>query len=179
MKTFITSDLHFGHANIMKFCPKTRPFAGVQDMNASMMLAWNELIGQEDLVYVLGDLTFMPSVESANLISNLNGRKILVEGNHDQKNLREPKFRDCFEEIHKYHEITHNGHKVVMFHYPICEWNRMHHGSVHFYGHLHGNLSGLEKYRARDAGYDATGKIAVTLDEMVAQAMKGEVKGHH
>jgi hypothetical protein len=55
----------------------------------------------------------------------------------------------------------------------------MHRGSVHLHGHLHGGVSGLEQYRARDVGMDATGQIAVSMDWIVADAMKGEIKGHH
>jgi calcineurin-like phosphoesterase family protein len=68
---------------------------------------------------------------------------------------------------------------VTMFHYPIAEWDQMHRGSVHLHGHLHGGVSGLEQYRARDVGMDATGQIAVSMDWIVADAMKGEIKGHH
>jgi hypothetical protein len=55
----------------------------------------------------------------------------------------------------------------------------MHRGSVHFHGHLHGGVSGLEKYRARDMGMDATGAIAITMERAIADAMHGEVKSHH
>jgi hypothetical protein len=66
-----------------------------------------------------------------------------------------------------------------MFHYPIAEWDQMHRGSVHFHGHLHGGVSGLEKYRCRDMGMDATGAIAITLERAIADAMHGEIKSHH
>jgi hypothetical protein len=55
----------------------------------------------------------------------------------------------------------------------------MHRGSVHFYGHVHGDKTGLEKYRARDAGFDATGKVVSSLDDMIVDALKGEIKPHH
>lgn len=44
---------------------------------------------------------------------------------------------------------------------------------------LHGNKSGMEKYRCRDMGMDATGAIAITMEDAIASAMKGEIKGHH
>ena len=55
----------------------------------------------------------------------------------------------------------------------------MHHGSVHFHGHVHGDVTGLEKYRARDAGFDATGNVVTLMDDLVNDALKGEVRGHH
>ncbi len=66
-----------------------------------------------------------------------------------------------------------------MFHYPIAEWDQMHRGAVHFHGHLHGGESGLEKFRARDMGMDATGFIAIPMERAIADAMTGEIKGHH
>jgi calcineurin-like phosphoesterase family protein len=181
MTIWVTSDLHFGHKNIMKFCPVTR--ARFRDdvayMNAMMIKEWNDLIEPDDTVYILGDAAFLSGSEAGRILMSLNGTKILIEGNHDNKTLLDVTFRAAFKEVHKYLEITHNGTKVCMFHYPIAEWNQMHRGAVHLYGHLHGGVSGLEKYRARDVGMDATGQIAVSMDWIVADALKGEIKSHH
>lgn len=181
MNIWITSDLHFGHKNIMKFCPATRPWSmdDVPKMNADMIVMWNNTIAPDDIVYILGDIAFMKTERAIELVEQLNGIKILIEGNHDQKVLKDHRFRALFKEIHKYHDINHNGTKVVMFHYPICEWDQMHRGSVHFHGHLHGSKSGMENFRCRDMGFDSTGKIAVLLDDAIADAKKGEIKGHH
>jgi calcineurin-like phosphoesterase family protein len=181
MKTYITSDLHFGHTNIMKFCPATRArFRNdVAYMNEAMVKEWNEIVEPEDLVYILGDVAFLPAQKAAEFMNRCNGRKILVQGNHDRKTLNDPVFRGCFEEIHHYLDINYNGTKVCMFHYPIAEWDQMHRGSVHFHGHLHGGESGLENFRARDMGMDATGFIVVEMERAIADAMKGEIKGHH
>ena len=181
MKTYITSDLHFGHQNIMKFCPVSRArFRNdVAYMNEAMVQEWNEIVESEDLVYILGDVAFLPAAKATEYMRRLNGRKILVQGNHDRKTLKDPGFSGCFEEIHHYLDINYNGTKVCMFHYPIAEWDQMHRGSVHFHGHLHGGVSGLEKYRARDMGMDATGFIVVEMERAIADAVKGEIKGHH
>ena len=66
-----------------------------------------------------------------------------------------------------------------MFHYPIAEWDQMHRGSIHLHGHLHGGISGMEEYRCRDMGMDAIGRIAVTMEDAIRDAMTGKVKGHH
>jgi calcineurin-like phosphoesterase family protein len=57
MKTWVTSDLHWGHQNIMKFCPESRArFKNdLAYMNEAMVQEWNELIAPEDLVYILGE----------------------------------------------------------------------------------------------------------------------------
>lgn len=181
MRTYITSDLHFGHSRIMQFCPESRArFNGdLAYMNEAMVQEWNKLIAPEDLVYILGDVAFMSGSEAGRLVRRLNGTKILVEGNHDRKTLNDATFRGAFKEVHKYLDINYNGTKVVMFHYPIAEWDQMHRGSVHLHGHLHGNTSGMEKYRCRDMGMDATGVIAISMEDAIASAMRGEIKGHH
>jgi calcineurin-like phosphoesterase family protein len=180
MNTFITSDLHFGHKNIMTFCPVTRArFNNVDDMREKMIKEWNDNVAPEDETFILGDFAFLPANEAVNVLRRLNGTKILIEGNHDRKTLNDATFRKCFKEVHQYLRIVYNGTVVCMFHYPIAEWDQMHRGSVHLHGHLHGNVSGMEKYRCRDMGMDATGVIAITMEDAIASAMRGEIKGHH
>lgn len=181
MKTYITSDLHFGHKNIMNFCPVTRERfrKDVAYMNEAMVKEWNEIVEPEDTVYILGDVAFMSGSDAGRIVNRLNGRKILIEGNHDRKTLQDATFRNAFAEVHKYLDVNYNGTKCVMFHYPIAEWDQMHRGSVHFHGHLHGNESGMEKFRCIDVGMDATGWIVLEMEDAIARAMKGEIKGHH
>lgn len=181
MTTWITSDLHWGHKNIMNFCPESRArFRNdVAYMNEAMVQEWNHLIAADDTVYILGDVAFLPAEKAVATVCRLNGRKILVEGNHDRKLLQDQDFRDCFEQIHKYLDAQFNETKVVMFHYPIAEFDQMHRGAVHFHGHLHGGKSGLERYRVLDVGMDATGMIAISMEEAIAKALKGKIKEHH
>jgi calcineurin-like phosphoesterase family protein len=113
------------------------------------------------------------------MMLRLNGTKILIEGNHDRKTLNDATFRSAFKEVHKYLDINYDGHKIVMFHYPIAEWDQMHRGALHFYGHLHGGVSGLEKYRAFDVGMDSTGEICVSMEYVINRIKDNEIKGHH
>lgn len=163
----------------MKFCPKTRPYRDTTHMTTEMRRIWNAEVGALDTVIILGDVAFLSAREAADIMNSLNGEKVLVPGNHDVKLLKDPVFRNCFKEIHIYHEIERDGRKIVMFHYPIAEWNGMHRGSIHFHGHLHGSKSGLEEFRCRDVSFDATGRIVSNLNDMIADAMKGKIKGHH
>jgi len=181
LKTWITSDLHFGHKNIMSFCPETRArFRNdVSYMTEAMIEEWNARVGTADTVYILGDVAFMSGFNASLVMMRLNGIKILVEGNHDRKTLMDVNFRNAFKEVHKYLDITYDGHKIVMFHYPIAEWDQMHRGALHFHGHLHGGVSGLEKYRAMDVGMDSTGEIVISMDRAIRMIKDKEIKGHH
>lgn len=181
MKTWITSDLHFGHTNIMKFCPVTRArFRNdVAYMNEQMVAEWNELIAPEDTVYILGDVAFLPATKAAEYMNRCNGNKILIEGNHDRKTLQDASFHGAFKEVHKYLDINYDGHKIVMSHFPFLEWDQMHRGALHFFGHLHGGVTNQEKYRCMDVGMDSTGKIAISMERAIDAIKNNEIKRHH
>ena len=182
MKTFITSDLHFGHANIMKFCPETRArFKNdVAYMNEAMVREWNEIVQPEDLTYILGDVAFCNVQTATGFLRRMNGRKVLIVGNHDRKLVQDKSFCNEFVSVEKYLDINYDGHKIVMFHYPIFEWDQAHRGAIHFYGHKHGGACpDMTKYRARDVGMDATGRIVVSMEDAIRDALTGAIKGHH
>jgi calcineurin-like phosphoesterase family protein len=129
MKTFVISDPHFGHANIIKFC--NRPFSSVEEMDNTMVRLWNEVVGHDDKVIVNGDFMFYK--KDTGIFNSLKGHKFLVMGNHDHsatKNLG-------WEGVYDIMDFIYNQRKVVMFHYPIEEWNGKFHGSIHLFGHVH------------------------------------------
>lgn len=77
---FFTSDLHFYHENIIKYC--SRPYSSVEQMNEILVRNWNETIGPDDVVYCMGD--FSLAIRPVELYTHrLNGHKKLVPGNHD------------------------------------------------------------------------------------------------
>ena len=80
MKIWFTSDPHYYHANVIKYCD--RPYGSVEHMNESLIANWNAVVAPEDTVYCLGDFSFAP--RPVELFSQrLNGTKYLVPGNHD------------------------------------------------------------------------------------------------
>ena len=181
MKTWIGSDHHWGHQKIMSFCPVTRARFNndLTKMNEGMVQEWNAKVEPEDLVYLLGDVAFLPAQKAAEYMNRCNGRKILVQGNHDRKTLNDPTFNRCFEEVHYYLSTNHGGHQIVMSHFPFLEWDQMHRGSLHFFGHLHGGVTGMEKYRCMDVGMDSTGEILISLDQAIHRIKDNEIKRHH
>jgi calcineurin-like phosphoesterase family protein len=82
MNVWFTSDLHFGHANIIDHC--NRPYADVREMDAALVDNWNSAVGEEDVVYVLGDVAMGRLTDTLPLVQLLNGTKFLVPGNHDK-----------------------------------------------------------------------------------------------
>lgn len=54
-------------------------------MNQILIQNYNAVVHKNDTVYILGDISHHLPMESANeLIGKLNGKKILVKGNHDK-----------------------------------------------------------------------------------------------
>lgn len=86
-KWFI-SDTHFFHTNILKFTDdngeRTRQFNSLDEMHDYMLKQWNSVVGVNDYVYHLGDVTFQYHKPFNELMSQLNGRKRLIIGNHDK-----------------------------------------------------------------------------------------------
>ena len=106
-----TSDLHLYHDNIIKLC--NRPFKNVDEMHETIKNNWNKKVKPDDTVIVGGDVGYPKSSKDFKLITEfikeLNGKKILVSGNHDNKLVTNKAFRNCFEFITKYLEIEDNG----------------------------------------------------------------------
>ena len=82
MTTWFTADLHFGHANIISY--SGRPFADSTAMNEALIQGWNDFVHTDDTVWVLGDVALRRIDETLALVAALNGRKLLLAGNHDR-----------------------------------------------------------------------------------------------
>lgn len=80
---YFTSDLHLFHKNIAKYCPGRD--SDMKVMVEKMITTWNLNVGKDDEVYILGDISFGKADETREIIGKLNGRKILVMGNHDRR----------------------------------------------------------------------------------------------
>ena len=79
MRIFLISDTHFDHDNIVKY--ENRP----ENFNEIIIENWNKLINKDDLIMHLGDFCLSGTNRWEYYIKNLNGRKILIRGNHDSK----------------------------------------------------------------------------------------------
>lgn len=90
MKFFAISDTHFGHAKIIDYC--NRPFSSVEEMDEVMIKNWNETVSNNDTVLHLGDFGLGNKEYIASIVKRLNGKKILILGNHD--NWSEQTYRD-------------------------------------------------------------------------------------
>lgn len=130
MANFYISDTHFGHRNIIGY--DQRPYFSVDEMDADLIARWNAVVKKNDVVYHLGDVSWLKPEQEAEIVKQLNGRKILVRGNHDYA---EPVW---FDEVYKgIHTVDDKGRRVVLSHFPIAAYKNMERGWFHLYGHVH------------------------------------------
>ncbi len=184
-KIFFTSDLHFGHANIIKY--SNRPFADVTQMDEAIVRAWNEDVTPQDIVYILGDVSFDKPERTASLVRRLNGSKVVIYGNHDKVVRENATVRGLFSEAHDFLErdfkvegYPGKGVKIVMCHYAMRVWNKSHHGTLHLYGHSHGSLPD-NGTRSMDVGMDANNMRVISLEDVIRKIGKREIPSfdHH
>jgi len=131
---YYISDLHFGHEKIIRLCH--RPFKTVEEMDLSLISSWNSVVGKRDDVYILGDFG-KTSVDLCKILDLLNGKKHLIVGNHDKQALKNRHFRNRFEDIRDIATVHDDGKRIILFHYPMAEWDCQRKGTWHFYGHIH------------------------------------------
>lgn len=118
---FFTSDTHFGHENIIKYC--NRPFNSVEEMNDTLIKNWNSVVKENDIVFHLGDFGFIGIQEFKRIKNQLNGKIYLITGNHDRKMLHNGviKFLNLFEYIGPELYINIDGQKIYLNHKPyLC-----------------------------------------------------------
>ena len=132
-KMFFTADLHLGHANVIGF--DNRPFDDVEEMNRVLIQNINDMVGEDDELWVLGDFSYGIDKDGVRELRNrIKCRHVnLVAGNHDKDYTNE----DIFESVQAYKEIKTPYGLFVLFHYPLLDWRSGHSGSVMLHGHIH------------------------------------------
>lgn len=149
---WFVSDTHFHHNKIQQFCRNTRPQGSLDEHDELLIARWNEYIRKGDRVYHLGDFSFGSVEQTETTLSRLKGQIHLIYGNHDEV-LRTPKMAKFFSSRQDYKEIRIDKQKVVMFHFPIHEWNQCHRGAFHLFGHVH-DTYGAVRGRSLNVGID-------------------------
>lgn len=140
--TYFSSDHHFDHRKIIEY--SDRPFADVDEMNEQMITRWNDTVGVDDDVWLLGDLSLGSIRRMVDFVSRLNGRKRLIPGNHDpawkghRKQRTAPYYEAGIVEIVDSAEFTIAGELVVASHFP-------------YYPDTH-DWPGYDPYRPTDTG---------------------------
>lgn len=136
---YFISDTHFGHKNCLAF--DNRPFNTVESHDEYLINIWNETVGIDDDVYILGDISWHSNSKTIEIFKQLNGRKHLIKGNHDGGLLKNATLRSLFVEITDYKELDiGNDKSIILSHYPIPCFKNHFYGWYHLYGHVHNSF---------------------------------------
>lgn len=167
---WFTSDLHIGHKNILKHCPKRAEVGNftIDDVEAHdkwIIDTWNKTVSKKDTVYILGDFSFYSAdTLKKKILPKMNGNKFLILGNHDKTSEH---LDEYFQQICHLKEVGFKQRNfpfleedihVIMCHYPFLTWDRKPYGSIDLHGHVHGRLDdyNLESGQLRiDVGWDS------------------------
>jgi calcineurin-like phosphoesterase family protein len=159
----ITSDTHWHHFNIISF--SKRPFKTTEEMNEELIKRWNEKVDKSDTVYHCGDIAFCSIQEFRKIRARLNGKIILIMGNHDYSQ-KFHKSQGIFTDIHDIHVLRSGKNSFVLCHYPMWEWAGYFRGAIHCYGHVH-NAYNMKVKGALNVGVDNHNFYPLTLDEVI------------
>lgn len=166
---YFTSDLHFNHNK--DFIYKARGFNSVEEMNEKIIDNFNSVVDYADPVYILGDVVLGDIESGIECLKRLNGRKILIIGNHDSDNkILRYKEEGIFSDIqfgfrmkankrtHFY--LSHYPSLVNNFDDPKKIWN------------LHGHTHSTEKFEITghknyNVGLDAHNCFPVSIETIL------------
>ena len=162
IETWITADTHFNHKNIIKYC--NRPFETVEKMNEIMIENWNKCVRKDDIVFHLGDLGFGKQENLKPIIDRLNGKKYLIQGNHDR--LTKTQYKELGFEWIKYKSYMFlSDVKILFTHRPPIWSQNIDSNLLYIYGHVHGK--GSNKINQIDIGTDTNNFTPYNLNDLI------------
>lgn len=159
---YFTSDTHFYHKMC---CEKFRPFETIEEMNEIILVNWNRTVQPNDEIYILGDFSFGNSKQKLDVLKRLNGKKYLINGNHDNLN---KEHKSYFEWVKDYFKLKYQGKTFILCHYPIYSWDKKEYGSIHLHGHTHDNSHDDFKHPNKiNVGVDVNNFKPLSIDEII------------
>lgn len=185
---FFTSDMHFGHSNVIRFC--NRPFVNTKEMDRKLIENWNKVVKENDIVFSLGDLEWFPSKSTyMKRFKRLNGFIYFICGNHDdytvvneaiKKYNLEDKVHLCQDIVCLYLEAEHlhlprKINEIIMCHYPLWTWSHSDSQTIHLYGHVHSenwrecqefNIPIAHRKNCLDVGSDAHNYTPIDINRV-------------
>ena len=185
-RLWFTSDTHYNHANICSATTKwtnpvtLRDFKSLEYMNAHLVGNINELVGQDDILFHLGDWSF-GGFEQIELFRNqiVCSNVHIITGNHDHhiENNRDG-CQSLFSSVNKYLNLnvkwsvgTHfaGEQRFALMHFPIASWDNMARGAIHLHGHVHFNPSmRLQEGKMMDVGVEGNNLYPIDMSEILS-----------
>lgn len=198
-KIFFSADWHLGHENVIKY--SKRPFENVEHMHRVLINNYNACVHKDGVCYFLGDIGVSTTEICKEVISQLNGTKVLILGNHDKKS--QAMYFGGFDVVLNTASLVIGGELVTMSHHPLPGIVRedisdikgvkpgdVYHGSqrpnaklytvtdqgqYHLHGHIHSPNGGRSEKtldRQYDVGVDANKYYPVSSSTIEAWIAK-------
>lgn len=178
-KIWFTSDTHFGHQNILKFCE--RPFVSIEEMDNTIIERWNSKVGKDDIVFHLGDFAFASNKRWQDLIFKLNGKIYLILGNHDITRWPGTYTMELFDRVENQMLLKiDNKYKVYLNHFPFLCYDGTYRNpedcTIQLHGHVHERIGDTGKDAKRlnyrfpcqyDVGVDNNNFYPVSWEEIL------------
>jgi calcineurin-like phosphoesterase family protein len=184
-KLWFTSDTHYNHANICSSTTKwsdpvtCREFKSLEHMNAHLVGNINEMVGQDDILFHLGDWSF-GGFEQIELFRNQIVCKNvhIITGNHDHhiENNKEG-IQSLFSSVNKYLNLNVKWNvgtplmgeqRFALMHFPIASWDNMARGAIHLHGHVHFEADKrIGAGKMMDVGCDGNELYPIEMNEVL------------
>lgn len=135
---FFTSDTHFNHENVIRFC--NRPFESIEQHDETLIDNWNRVVGKNDVVFHLGDVAFGTINKWEQIIPRLNGKIHLIMGNHDIRNvMNQTRLWNLFESVQFQKYISIADRQIILNHFPFLAYGGTYRDVpvIQLYGHVH------------------------------------------
>ena len=136
-KFFFTSDTHFQHTNIIKYCK--RPFKTVEENDEELIRRWNEKVPEDGIVFHLGDVGFGHPQIINDILKQLHGKIYLVIGNHDWRRVT-TQYAWRFELMTQQINMKIGKRHIILNHYPMLAFSGAWRGvdaTYQLFGHVH------------------------------------------
>jgi len=131
---WFTSDTHFSHKNIIRWCG--RPWETAEEMDAALIQKWNEVVPKDGIIFHLGDFCFGGADRWKKIRKSLNGKIYLVMGNHDSS-ASQPML-NLFEKVYGgVARLKVDHQEIWLSHFPLLCWTGSERGSWNLFGHVH------------------------------------------
>lgn len=187
---WFTSDMHFGHRNVIRFC--SRPYTDEKHMGQELIKNWNDTVKPNDFIFSLGDFSWWTDRHGVKkLVEQLRGMKYFLPGNHCKEGMYElidsPTFHECSDTVVLYirpsdeNDPRFGGVKcfeIVLNHYPLLTWSHVDYQNCYqFFGHIHskagqpmmefGELLNIREGKQYDVGCDRHDWKPINLFEAI------------
>lgn len=167
-KIWFTADTHFNHPHVIRYMD--RPFETIEQHDQQLIQNWNSCVQRGDNVFHLGDFGFGKSDKLEKIVRELNGNIYLIKGNHDRiKGELVDKFQ-IYKDLYNL-KVQDSGapsgtQNIILCHYAMRTWNKMHYGAWQLYGHSHGSLQDDPNLLSMDVGVDVAAEMFQKVGEI-------------